>query len=533
MRRRWKHIFEWSISIAVLSGCLTGCAETISQDFEDFEILTPVATTTTTTEVTEAETEPPVQYQEIAVETPEIEQTDVSLTLEAEDTAIPEYCSVAIMPRLGYSGTGYLSNLSADNNTSITMEVEIPATQHYDITVIAGCNTSSTYEIITNNETIYTLEIETETENFVRSTIQGIFLSEGTCEITIKPTDGTIDVDCIELTNNTSLYEEDTAIADTPVDSEASDNTVKLYQFLTEHYGSEIITGQYVSDNTDAELEKIYQTTGKYPLIRFDDLQPYSLNGGDAASATVIDDSLAWAEKGGIVGLIWSWNAPTGTADIYTENTTFSLENAIIDEEVALCSDSELSAMSESGTISEDCYALIQDIDAIAEALQILADADVPVLWRPLMEASGDWYWWGASGADAYTWLWDLLYTRLTDYHELHNLIWIWNGQSDSYLVDEDKYDIASLDLYISTDETFGSRYEQYVALRNMTTDKILAISECSTLPDINTMFRDNAVWSFFGLWYSPYLDEEYTSDDLLIHVYNSEASLTLGDYTG
>jgi len=75
-----------------------------------FEILTPVATTTTTTEVTEAETEPPVQYQEIAVETPEIEQTDVSLTLEAEDTAIPEYCSVAIMPRLGYSGTGYLSN---------------------------------------------------------------------------------------------------------------------------------------------------------------------------------------------------------------------------------------------------------------------------------------------------------------------------------------------------------------------------------------------------------------------------------------
>ena len=80
-----------------------------------------------------------------------------------------------------------------------------------------------------------------------------------------------------------------------------------------------------------------------------------------------------------------------------------------------------------SGEISEGCYAMIQDIDAVSEQLKKLADADVPVLWRPLMEAGGDWFWWGASGADAYRWLWELMYTRMTEYHQLNNLLWIWN----------------------------------------------------------------------------------------------------------
>lgn len=186
--------------------------------------------------------------------------------------------------------------------------------------------------------------------------------------------------------------------------------------------------------------------------------------------------------------------------------------------------------MLESGEISEECYALIQDIDVVSEAMQPLADADVAVLWRPLMEAGGGWYWWGASGTDAYRWLWDLLYTRMTEYHHLNQLIWVWNRQSSSYLADASQYDIASVDLYVEEDKTFGSRYEQYVALRNMAPGKLLEISECSNLPDMNTMFRDRTVWPFFGLWYASYLGT-YTSDVDLTAMYHSEAALTLGDY--
>ncbi|MFR4476933.1 MAG: hypothetical protein ACLT3Y_06835 [Ruminococcus callidus] len=37
----------------------------------------------------------------------------------------------------------------------------------------------------------------------------------------------------------------------------------------------------------------------------------------------------------------------------------------------------------------------------------------------------------------------------MTEYHHLNNLLWVWNGQSSSFLVDSSQYDIASLDLYV------------------------------------------------------------------------------------
>ena len=529
MRKKWHTMI--SLAAAYLLA-MTGCTKI--EQFSENSGISMIATQTTQLETDMAETEPEttsVQYEEVALEVPEIDRQDVSIILEAEDTAIPEYCAISVMPRLGYSGTGYLSGISANNGTKLTLETEIPATQHYDITIVAGSAAACTCKVEANGETVYTLVMDS-TENFLRITMQGIFLQEGDCTLTIVPEDGVIDVDCVELTNNTSLYDDEASIDDMPTDADASDAAVELYQFMKSQYGSKIMTGQYVSSSEETELEEIYKITGKYPLIRFADVGGYTES--STAEATAVQDSLNWAAKGGVVGLIWYWTAPMDEADIYTENTSFSLANAVTDADIADSDEAELLQLKADGKISEECYALIQDIDAIAAALQPLADADVAVLWRPLMEASGGWYWWGASGADAYVWLWDLLYTRMTEYHGLHNLIWIWNGQSDSFLVDEDQYDIASLDLYVEedSDEEFGSRYEQYVALRNMIPNKLLAMSECSTVPDTNAMFRDNAVWSFFGLWYGVYLEESYTDKSALIAMYNSEAALTRGDFS-
>lgn len=506
---------------------LTGCAQ-IEQEPELDGALTATPVTQLETEAATETTAP--QHAAVALQVPEITRQDVSLKLEAEDAAIPSGCSVAMLPRLGYSGTGYLKGLDAKNNSSLVLMAEIPATQHYDITVVVGSGAASTCKILANGEPVYTMTTDA-TENFMRVTVQGIFLSAGTCELSIVPVDGLVDIDCIELANNTSLYDEAAEIDGTPVNLNATANTKQLYHFMAENYGSKIITGQYASDSSDKELDQIYTVTGKYPMIRLADMGAYSPNGGDPQKATAVDDSLAWAEEGGVVGLSWLWNAPMGTATIYAEDASFDLTAAMTDADVAMRSPQELSGMAENGEISQNCYALIQDIDTISEAMQPLADADVPVLWRPLPEAGGGWYWWGSSGADAYRWLWNLMYTRMTEYHQLNNLLWVWNGQSSSYLVDESQYDIASLDLYVDKEEVYGSRYEQYVALRNMAPGKILAISECSTVPDMNAMFRDNAVWSFFGLWYAPYLGE-YTDDNTLIAIYNSEGALTREDYS-
>ena len=68
--------------------------------------------------------------------------------------------------------------------------------------------------------------------------------------------------------------------------------------------------------------------------------------------------------------------------------------------------------------------------------------------------------------------------------------------------------------------------------------NKIIGISECDNLPDIDAMFRDNSVWSFFGMWNGDYItdtngtySEKYNTRDELIKAYNSEGSLNLDEY--
>ncbi len=503
---------------------LSGCAK-IEQKPEG----TPVPAATATTQITENTAATVTKHKEVALDVPEIKQQEATILLEAEESAIPAGCTASVMPRLGYSGSGYLSGLSAYNESSLTLTAEIPATQHYDMTLVIGSAEDAVCRITADNEPVYTLEMES-TENFVRVKIPGVFLNEGTCSLTIEPTKGSVDIDCIELSNNESLYTTDeNTVAAMPADKNATDAAKELLTFLTDNFGQKTITGQFVPDSSNKELEQIFEITGKYPLIRFADMGAYSRNGGNPQNATAVKDSLAWAEKGGIVGLSWLWNAPTGNASIYDKETAFDLSATVTDADIAKSTVAELETMVQNGQITQGCYELVLDIDAVAAELKKLADADVPVLWRPLPEAGGGWYWWGAHGAEDYNWLWNLLYTRMTEYHQLHNLLWVWNGQSASYLVDKAAYDIASLDLYVNASETYGSRYEQYVALRNMTEGKLLALSECSTVPDLNAMFRDNAVWSYFGLWYGEYLDN--TSEDDLIAIYNSEGSLTLSDY--
>ena len=81
-----------------------------------------------------------------------------------------------------------------------------------------------------------------------------------------------------------------------------------------------------------------------------------------------------------MVTFCWHWNAPKDLIDqpgkewwrgFYTEATTFDVAKAMEDPQ------------------SEEYTLIIRDIDAIAVQLKKLANADVPVLWRPLHEAEG------------------------------------------------------------------------------------------------------------------------------------------------
>lgn len=83
---------------------------------------------------------------------------------------------------------------------------------------------------------------------------------------------------------------------------------------------------------------------------------------------------------------------------------------------------------------------------ALAEAVTCEAEeAGVPVLWRPLHESSGGWFWWGAKGAEPFRQLWIYLYNELTCTYGCNNLIWnarwLWfNTWGGDYVYSKAKY---------------------------------------------------------------------------------------------
>ena len=538
----------------------------------------------------EEPTEPPTEfvppsYPSVPLNISPVIPTETELRIEAEDADYTGELTVE-KTRKNYSGDGYLAGFSKREGDSVKAVFEVPASQHYNITISVCADSPVTNILLLNGEKLGDFKI-TESEHFTRVTFSGIYLPEGTAELSVQEVDGYFALDYFELENFSEMYALAYNGGYTLSDPSASKGAKSLMQFLTDNYGKKVISGQYTAGSVDTEPELIYHLTGKYPAIRFGDVEGYTDN-STADSGDVIGACERWAEAGGIVGLMWHWDAPTGVSTVYAKDADFSLnaalppyevESVLVNEEtteditnesdeeeeseeeitnpflpdptehvteapeyverfrfkmdVAMMDDQTIERNVQNGKLSKECAALLHDIDTVSQALKPLAEKDIPVLWRPLHEGGGDWFWWGADGSEPYRWLWDVMYRRMTKYHKLHNLIWIWNGQSAEYLVDD--YDIASLDIYMEQDQTFGSRYEQFVSLYRMTGGKkMLALSESSTVPDVNQMFRDNTVWSFCGLWYGEYLIGEdgkycadYTPADTMIAYYNSEAVIT------
>ena len=467
------------------------------------------------------------------VEVPEIEKADAGWSIEAESAEIPGGALV-LRAKPGFSGLGYVCNLPNNTESALEIPVTVPYSQHYAVTVCVSADKPADGALRIDGERIAPLQVEGSSD-FIRVTFYGLFLTNGEHTVAIDTGKGRLDIDYIELSNDTSVYDVDFRIEEDTCNPNASAETKKLYRFLRDHWGSEILTGQYVSDASNPELEAIYKITGQLPAIRFSEL-------GTDHDLRQIENATDWSVyMHGIVGLVWNWGAPD-TGSVYANETQFDLGDALRFVDVnALAAmpyeDAEKAA--DELQIPHGAADLLRDIDRVAESLRKLANMDIPVLWRPLHEAGGGWYWWGASGEHMYQQLWRLVYQRLTNYHGLNNLIWIWNGQSTSYLVSPATYDIASVDVYLPPDHAYGSRCEQFLSLARITGGrKLLALSECSALPDLRMMNVDRSVWSFFGLWYGEYLlspdgtfsDQYYSSNDLY-NLYNSGQALSLNDF--
>jgi mannan endo-1,4-beta-mannosidase len=146
---------------------------------------------------------------------------------------------------------------------------------------------------------------------------------------------------------------------------------------------------------------------------------------------------------------------------------------------------------------------MVTDIDQIAIQLKRLEAAGVPVLWRPLHEASGAWFWWGASGPTPYKAVWQLIWDRLIKVHHLSNLIWVWNAQNGDWYPGDDTVDIISTDIY-GGDKMYSPWKDSWTLCNSWSTGdqpKIIALSENGPIPDPDQLVNDRVPWSWFMTW--------------------------------
>ncbi len=323
----------------------------------------------------------------------------------------------------------------------------------------------------------------------------------------------------------------------------ASETTRRLYNYLCDVYGEHIISGQqeycgshnynswndpdtYIKDN-EAEFEYILEKTGEQPAIRGIDFLNYN------TTTTWRDDApercIEWVnEYGGIATVSWHWNVPveegSTEAAFYVESanatyTTFSITNALTE-----------------GTWENEV--LMADIAYIAEQLTKLKDADVPILWRPLHEAEGAWFWWGAEGPEPCKQLYRLLYDQLTNVYGLDNLIWTWTGYTYETSADwypgDDVVDLVGYDKYNAKDglpnlSSISSTF--YSLVQSTDGEKMVAMTENDTIPSLENLLKDKAAWLYFCPWYMNYLTSEQNNPvDNLVEIYQSDYCITLDE---
>jgi len=289
-----------------------------------------------------------------------------------------------------------------------------------------------------------------------------------------------------------------------------------LYAYLLENYGSRTLSGAMGGTAWETTYtDMISNQTGLYPaIVGFD----YIFNNWEDRTKEwstrpdykdITPVRKAW-ETHNIVQIGWHWCVPETTEDkfdtsggkryidSYSYNTkAFGVKDALTE-----------------GTWQN--AELRKQVKQVAGYLTLLRDAGIPVLWRPLHEAAGDytwgaWFWWGYDGAEACKELWRFLYHEFTVTYGLDNLIWVWTVQTtdSGRLADVsslrkwypgDEYvDIVGADLYKDKGTTQSDAFK--LVHSSVAGRKMVVLSEFGNLLDIDGYFSEGAPWGYFMNW--------------------------------
>lgn len=321
-----------------------------------------------------------------------------------------------------------------------------------------------------------------------------------------------------------------------------------LYELILSLGGDKILSGAQSEGtaNNNEHINKIASVTGKHPALAGYDFifLQYSPTPSDWSWVVNYSDMSAPIEhwnEGGVVSYMWHWNVPSseqawkdgiekGNFDgynFYSDKTPFSIVEAL----------------------KEDTWQhefIMKDMEKVAGYLKILADKGIPVIWRPLHEAAGNydlygikhnaWFWWGKGGAEPCKQLYRLMRDTFEQKYGLNNLIWVWTldatqeaqAQWADWYPGDEYVDFIGTDIYANDTEAKGRHYQACVNLGKGL--KPVCISECGNIPDPAKCLGASQSWSWFMVWNSGTKDYPLNTDAYWKQIMSSSSSISRED---
>ena len=349
-------------------------------------------------------------------------------------------------------------------------------------------------------------------------------------------------------------------ISASPVTPNASESARKVYSFLRENFGKKTVSGMMISDQnfnydygnmkllgpgectpadsckfSDAEVKwtgqtdiaEFYKRSGHYPAIGgFDMLFAAGGHHEEGWFRGYTENNLLMTEDlwkmGGIPTYTWHWKVGEDTV-FYTQGSPAGFNNPGCTEGVMGTSGTNTcfnytkafkgDKCQEIDETSQEYKDIVADVDIVSGYFKQLQDKGIAVVWRPLHEASGGWFWWGTASPECYVQLYRLVFDRMAKTNKLTNLIWVWNINTDpkfgydysalnaAWYPGDEYVDIVAVDIYdpLNDHNSAANYYNKIVS--DVGTSKMIALSENGAIPDIDSIAEDKAYWSYWMTW--------------------------------
>lgn len=381
-------------------------------------------------------------------------------------------------------------------------------------------------------------------------------------------------------------------ISELPVTPNATESARKVYTFLRDNFGKKTVSGMMISDQNfnydygnmrlippggctpadsckfsdeevswkgQTDIAEFYKRSGHYPAIGGFDML-FAAGGhheegwfkGYTENNLVMTEQL-W-EMGGIPTYTWHWKVGEDTI-FYTQQEGY--RNAGCTEGVTKTADNNTcfnytkafkdSSCKEIDATSQVYKDIVADVDIVSGYFKELEEKGIAVVWRPLHEASGGWFWWGTASPECYVQLYRLVFDRMVNTNKLTNLIWVWNINTDpkfgydysalnaEWYPGDEYVDIVAVDIYdpLLNHNSAANYFNKIVS--DVGTSKMIALSENGAIPDIDSIAEDKAYWSYWMTWSQTWSGNflEKTPTDMWKRNLDDERIIALDDMPG